>query len=45
MAEKKKRPKGKHSSDENGKRTVLVYNRTPTLQVKINGAPKGIPRK
>ena len=45
MADKKQRPKGKHSSDENGKRTVMVYNRTPTLQVKINGAPKGIPRK
>lgn len=41
----KKRPKGKHSSDENGKRTVVVYNRTPTLQIKINGAPKGVPRK
>lgn len=44
MAEKK-RPKGKHASHEQGKRTVVVYNRTPTLQVKINGAPKGVPRK
>lgn len=39
------RPKGKHSSNTDGKRTVVVYNRTPTLQIKINGAPKGIPRK
>jgi hypothetical protein len=41
----KKRPQGKHSSNEQGKRTVVVYNRGPRLQVKINGAPKGIPRK
>jgi len=42
---KKPRPQGKHASHEDGKRTVVVYNRGPALQIKINGAPKGIPRK
>lgn len=41
----KAKPKGKHSSDTNGKRTVVVYNKGPRLSVKINGAPNGIPRK
>lgn len=42
---KKSRPQGKHVSDEHGKRTVVVYNRGPRLAIKINGAPKGTPRK
>jgi hypothetical protein len=41
----KTRPQGKHASDQQGKRTVVVYNRGPRLAIKINGAPKGIPRK
>jgi len=44
MADNTQRPKGKHSSDNRGKKTVVVYNRTPTLQVKVNG-PKNISRK
>jgi hypothetical protein len=41
----KVRPQGKHVSETHGKRTVVVYNRGPRLQIKVNGAPKGIPRK
>ena len=41
----KPRPQGKHTSETHGKRTVVVYNRGPRLQIKVNGAPKGIPRK
>ena len=42
---KKVRKQGKSADDTNGKRTVVVYNRGPRLAIKINGAPKGIPRK
>lgn len=37
----KNRKRGKSASDDNGKRTTLVANRTPRLQIKINGNPKG----
>jgi hypothetical protein len=40
-----KRPQGKHVSETHGKRTVVVFNRGPRLQLKVNGAPKGTPRK
>lgn len=37
----KKRPQGKSVTHENGKRTTVIANRGPRLQVKINGNPKG----
>jgi hypothetical protein len=40
MAENK-RPQGKSFTHEQGKRTTVIANRGPRLQVKINGNPKG----
>jgi hypothetical protein len=35
-----KRKQGKSFVHENGKRTTVIANRGPRLQVKINGNPK-----
>lgn len=37
-----KRPKGKSFTDERGKRTTVVANRSTRLAVKINGNPKSL---
>jgi hypothetical protein len=39
--ENNKRPQGKSVTHELGKRTTVIANRGPRLQVKINGNPKG----
>jgi hypothetical protein len=38
---RKTRKQGRSASETNGMRTTAVANRTPRLQVKINGNPKG----
>ena len=37
----KKRPQEIRVTHEQGKRTTVIANRGPRLQVKINGNPKG----
>jgi hypothetical protein len=41
MKNKENRPQGKSVTHEQGKRTTVIANRGPRLQVKVLGNPKG----